>query len=295
MSVITDTWRQLVRRRLWPVALLLVAAIAAVPVLLAKEAEPVPTPQSPTGAKSASASDADPVVALAVAEEARRRRVLGASKDPFEPAPLAKPKATATAAPETTVETPSTGGGAGSESSGGGSESPSSDVSPEPDATVPSEPKKTFPLYTLTVRFGSSDTSPLPKSKVTRLDALPSADEPVLVYLGVTDGGKEAVFMVDSGVVAQGDGSCQPDPASCETIHLREGETEFFDVIDPESGLVSSQFQLDLVDIKTKKTTSASKARAQYAKTSKKAKKAARARIAVRADTAMAGGFDINR
>ena len=34
MSLIKDTWRQLVRHRLWPLALALVAAIVAVPVLL---------------------------------------------------------------------------------------------------------------------------------------------------------------------------------------------------------------------------------------------------------------------
>ena len=31
MSVLNDTWRFLVQRRLWPVAILLIAAAAAVP------------------------------------------------------------------------------------------------------------------------------------------------------------------------------------------------------------------------------------------------------------------------
>ena len=44
MNVVTTTWRQLVRRRLWPVALLLLAALVAVPVLLARE---------PAGARAA--------------------------------------------------------------------------------------------------------------------------------------------------------------------------------------------------------------------------------------------------
>ncbi len=39
MNALSTTWRQLVRRRLWPVAVLLVAALAAVPVLLSREAE----------------------------------------------------------------------------------------------------------------------------------------------------------------------------------------------------------------------------------------------------------------
>ena len=41
MSLITDTWHQLVQRRLLPVAVLLLAALVAVPLLLAKDPEPV--------------------------------------------------------------------------------------------------------------------------------------------------------------------------------------------------------------------------------------------------------------
>ena len=44
MNLINDTFRGLVRKKLWPVALLLVAALVAVPVLLAKDPEtPVAT------------------------------------------------------------------------------------------------------------------------------------------------------------------------------------------------------------------------------------------------------------
>ena len=39
MSAVTNMWRQLVQRRLWPVAILLIAALAAVPLTLAKEPE----------------------------------------------------------------------------------------------------------------------------------------------------------------------------------------------------------------------------------------------------------------
>ncbi len=40
MSVINDTWRFLVQRRLWPVAILLIAAAAAVPMLLRQDPRP---------------------------------------------------------------------------------------------------------------------------------------------------------------------------------------------------------------------------------------------------------------
>ena len=132
MSFVTDTWRQLVRRRLWPVALLLVAAIAAVPLLLGKDPEPAAAPPAPTadsGAKLA-VDTSDPVVKVASADGARRRRVLGAAKDPFEPAPAKKVKKsqssgqgsatpTATSTPDSSPTT--SGGGSTTTTTGGGS------------------------------------------------------------------------------------------------------------------------------------------------------------------------------
>jgi hypothetical protein len=266
MSAVTDVWRQLVQRRLWPVALALVAALAAVPALLAKEPAPAPAPKPiPAGQSAVPAADGEPIVAMASAEEARRRRVLGARKDPFEPAPVKVPKATPTAAPvsDAPMEAPSKSSGG----STGGARPTVPITLPAPVAVPQPEPvqKPSYPLHTLTVRFGATESSDLPKGKVRRLEALPSADEPVLVYLGVEDGGKVAVFMVDTGIEAQGDGVCKPDPAVCETLHLREGETEFFDVLD-EDGKVTAQYQLDLVDIKRRTTASASKARAAESK-----------------------------
>ena len=89
-----------------------------------------------------------------------------------------------------------------------------------------------------------------------------------LRLLGVEEGGKVAVFMIDSNVDAQGDGSCKPDPQTCETLHMRVGDTMFFDVLSDE-GTVTAQYQLDLVDIKRGSTGSASAARKAYAAESK--------------------------
>jgi hypothetical protein len=97
MNVFADTWRQLVQRRLWPVAVLLLAALVAVPVVLAKDpAAPAPVSQPAEEPPSAQdlAVSGDPVVAIASVEDrGRRRRVLGSRKDPFAPAPAPKAKA----------------------------------------------------------------------------------------------------------------------------------------------------------------------------------------------------------
>jgi len=78
MNVLSTTWRQLVRRRLWPLAVLLIAALVAVPVLLARDATPVDTPALPetsAPAETAAADDAlaEPVVAKASADDRSRR------------------------------------------------------------------------------------------------------------------------------------------------------------------------------------------------------------------------------
>jgi hypothetical protein len=274
MNVLTDTWRQLVRRRLWPVALLLVAALAAVPFVLAKEPTPAPAaPAAPQG-KLGQAAEADPIVALATdADRTERRRVLGARKDPFAPQPCKKDcsKKDASADAPGSGEVPGSGKVPGTEAPGGGASAPGG--SEPPSGSVPpsgDEPAKkpSYPKYALTVRFGGSEADSLEKMTVTRLEALPSEEEPMLMYLGVEDGGKVAVFMVDSGVVAQGDGRCEPDPATCETIRMREGDTEFFDVVGEDGA--TAQYQLDLVEIHTKKK-SGKASKAQKATTSEAA------------------------
>jgi hypothetical protein len=290
MTVLTDTWRQLVQRRLWPVAILLVAALAAVPLLLAKSPAPAPVP--PTAGADADANDkgalaSQPLVSLASDDGAKRRRVLGSRKDPFAfkaavetddastPTGTTQPTGTGTTGtPDPIKPSGSPTGGAGTPpSTGGGGLVPGA---PGPIVDTPSKPN--YPLYTLTVRFGDA-SGDLQRMHVPRLGALPSETEPIVVYLGVSNDRKRAVFLVDSNVIPQGDGVCNPHPASCETIELSEGETEFFDVVG-EDGNVSGSFQLDLLDIKTKRTASASVARKHRARESAVGRRALNAHIA---------------
>ncbi len=63
-----------------------------------------------------------------------------------------------------------------------------------------------------------------------RLDPLPDAENPSIIYLGVLEDGKTAVFLLDADVTPQGDGKCRPTPTDCQRLYLREGETEFFDI-----------------------------------------------------------------
>ncbi len=128
-------------------------------------------------------------------------------------------------------------------------------------------PAPTYPLYSINVGFGPSDTE-IPTGTMERLTPLPSVESPIIVYLGVEDGGKVAVFMITGEVTAQGDGECDPSPEDCQTLRLRVGETEFLD-IKGTGEETDAQYQLDLNKIHTKKTTDAAKAKASRAKAAK--------------------------
>jgi hypothetical protein len=257
MTVVTNTWRQLVRSKLWPVAVLLLAALVAVPFLLAREPE-APAPLAPLPvASEADDSIAEPVVAKVSTEDRdRRRRVLGVRKDPFRPAPVKKPK---TEQQEGTVPPPveQAPAGGGTETGGG---------SPAPEKTY-------YEAGTIIVRFGeASESATLEEFAIDKMAPVPDETLPLLVYMGLTKDGKKAKFLVDASVEVDGDGNCKPHKSNCEVIELAVGETEFLDVLETEADEeepagdetteeteeteetgepeILASFQLDLVDIK---------------------------------------------
>jgi hypothetical protein len=292
MSVISNLWGQLVQRRLWPVAVLLIAALAAVPLFLAEEPETAPAPAPAAAPADASAELAtDPIVAMATeSDRAKRRKVLGKPKNPFaKPAQMGgSAQDGPTPAPAPSAPEPGGSGASGgadtptavSGGSSGGTVSPAPSV-PSPAAPVaPAEPpqpeRPAHERDSLTVRFGDSSGEGLARTNVKRLEALPVGEEPLIVYLGTADGGESAVFLIDESVKGEGDGRCMPDPSTCETIRLREGETEFFDILG-EDGEPAAQYQLDLVEIHAgKKKASAAKVRSA----SKPVRRVLRARAA---------------
>lgn len=267
MSAITNVLRQLKERRLWPVAILLVAGLAAVPVVLAKEPAAAP-PAPPTTADSGEdVLASQPIVAEATASDrAKRRKVLGTPKNPF----AVTKAATGSEAPPSSdganeADDPSTPSSSSStpDPSSGGTSSPGTSSPTTP--VTPAAPPKVFAPNSLTVRFGDGNASV--RKTVKRLQPLPSLEAPVAIYLGVSGDGKSAIFLVDEGVEAVGDGECDPAPDKCETFKLKAGETEFLDVKD-ETGNVVAQYQLDLIKIH-RATASSARTRATRAKASR--------------------------
>ena len=234
MSVINDTWRFLVQRKLWPVAILLIAAAAAVPMLLAQE------PDAPAAAPAA-----------AVKGDERPRWSRPSRSWPWPATPTAAAAGTCSARartrssrtpPRLRPRLPSRRDGAGPDRR----RPPAAadrDAGRRPGrlARAARPPGFTHPVTAVTpedVRALRADRALRGEQRHGRRRARTSsvsrrcrpATSPALIYLGVLKDKKTAVFMVDSGVVAQGDGTCKPSRTNCETIHLKEGETEFFDV-----------------------------------------------------------------
>lgn len=249
MNAIKDTWRQLVRRRLWPVAVLLIAALVAVPMVLAKA--PEPPPADPPSAVEKEDVGSSFVTLAQAGETAERRRVLGAEKDPFEPRKLPKAKKSKkkqqdedkpAEQPKPKADKPADKG------SGGGGAAPAPPKAPEPTAT----PVPTAPAGSVRIRFGTTEGDPTP-AIIERLSVLPDEENPVVVYRGTEKNGKVAVFELTGVVQSQGDAECLPSPEDCQTIKLRAGETQFITV--SETGeTTDAQYQLDVVKIFRKKT-----------------------------------------
>ena len=123
-----------------------------------------------------------------------------------------------------------------------------------PVAVTPAPKKTTYAKDSLIVRFGDAASDSLARLVVPKLGALPketAGDETaLLVYTGLTKNHKKAIFLVDESLQPTGDGTCRPLESSCETVQLAKGDTEFFDVVDPDTGEITAQYELDLVDIK---------------------------------------------
>ncbi|MGA2454307.1 MAG: hypothetical protein ABSG93_12375 [Solirubrobacteraceae bacterium] len=261
----------LLDRRILPlvvlVALALVAAIAYV-VLDGGSSTGAPVAavaRAPvTGSSGLAISQANPEKAVAEMTGGVSEQHQGTAHDPFSPLPEAKAKAATSTTTTTTTASSSSGAaspttGTGSSSSGSGS-SPSSSGGSSP--TTPSTPAKPKPVYHVAVLFGvlPAGTTPqtaqlTPYENLALLTPLPSVKQPLIVFRGVTAGGKSATFTLVSEAILHGDGVCLPSATQCEAIDLQAGHSEQLEYISA-SGLLEA-YELRIVSIVSSKASSA--------------------------------------
>ena len=242
MSVPRNMLKELLDRKLWPIALVLIIALVAVPVLLTKKA-PTDIVTPPTGPLPYSSGTTLP--AISVQTTPGNSKLSGKGRNPFTPQHVATTTTTTAVVPATTTPA-STGtdtgtvsvGSGGSSTAGGGSgatvaPAPTPVTSTTPSATAPPAPSTPAPTgltatqsyrvsLALTTKSGGINTI----DPLERLSILPSKQQPMLVELGVLQGGHSVLFAIEPGTVVSGAGTCTPGPIDCEVVTLNPGQTE---------------------------------------------------------------------
>jgi hypothetical protein len=276
MNQLKNIGSDLLEKRLWPLAALLLVALVALPFVIGRGgAEKVPpAPVAPaTNVTAADGSKAEVTVQEVPAATAERNRA-GKVRNPFAkvikpPAPPAASSSPSTSSPSnaTPPSSPSAGGGSGST---GAPTMPTGTDTGTPTTPAPNaEPKpKPDPLdtYRLRLVFGNTDNHSRTMNDVARLTPLPSAENPFFVFLGVLNDNEKAVFLVSSDAKVTGDGTCKPNKATCETVELAAGETEYFDITTPGGRAV--QYVMHVRKIERRSASEAGTARASAARIS---------------------------
>ena len=276
MSFLKNVLHDLIEKRLWPVAIALVVALIAVPIVLGGGSDSASTGDDvasvPTPAAGSAPASGSAVVSLQEQATGGKVQRAGKVRDPFVQHHLAK---TVTDALTTaTGVANSLGGGASTGSSPDSGSAGGSDTSTTPTSTTPADttPKPdttkkpdttTADLYRVKLKFGEAGAERT-YNNVARLTPLPSSDNPFFVYLGLKDDQKTAIFLVDADSVPTGDGTCKPSKDNCAQIELKPGDMEYFDLQSGTAGVV--QYQLELVSVhkgKAASTASAAKAHAR--------------------------------
>ena len=279
-----DVWEDLRRKRLWPVAIGLLAVVLALPLLpLGPDVEGEPS----HAGGAVGRADGAVLVRLEDGRSASSSSSLNVfeAKNPFEgtargsSAPSAESASVARSSDAaSTADDGSTGAGSsgarsadqgssGSASSGSGAAPPAiKPPSPQPagggagggeagggsqegSRKTESEAETSY-TFTIDLRFGPSERVKTLRG-LKRLSALPNDRAPVLVFLGVTATRHSAVFLVDAGVRQQGEGACSPSPGSCTFLFLRlDRDRDTHSVIAADE----TTYSLRLLDIERVRT-----------------------------------------
>ena len=270
MSFATNMLKELRERKLWPIAIVLIVALVAVPILLSKKASTnLITP--PAGAGLPYSTGAT-LPAISVQTVAGGSKLAGHARNPFTPQHVAATSTTTATTPATstvsagssttsgassTGSTSTSGAGSTTNATGGGTGTTPAATSPSTSAPAsPSEPTKPAPApsgltarqsyqvsLAMTVANGGVNTI----APLERLSVLPSVQKPLLVELGVLQGGRQVLFAVEPGAAVSGPGACTPGPIDCEVVSLAPGQTEAVSQQTPTGSTPVAEFAVNSI------------------------------------------------
>ncbi len=258
MTFFLDLWHDLREKRLWPVAVGLLAAALAIPAIMLKPAEEVP---QPTIVANADAAEQLPAVQVDDSAPSGSKLETFSQRNPFRPlsdleeenTPVAGGSSGGSGASKASASGASAGSTAGAGSSkgsvpGSGGSGGSSDPAIDPDG-----PSVQWFRYTADLKFGRPGSLKTFKD-VESLTLLPNDESPAIVFMGVSDDAKSAIFFIaDPAFTATGEGECNDDK-NCRFVELgiSDGRNEHSFV--SEDG--TEQFDVKLLKLKRENISS---------------------------------------
>jgi hypothetical protein len=279
IDFLLDIWADLKAKKLAPVAIGMVVAAVAMPALMLKGDDanlqgPIPI-AAPVAADQARVEVAEDLAGDSNLDSYKAR-------DPFEglvkPEEAKAPTGGTATAPSDALEQAAKDAGTMSSGSTGpadageglGGQGPGSDPNLPPAGTTPppvivKRPGSRF-NFQLDIKVGRPGREKRHPS-VARLSFLPSKSLPVLLFMGVTEDEKSALFFVHPGLSHQGEGSCLPSASSCNFLSLAVGQEHFLSADDHE-------FHVTLLGIKRVKLSAEKAQREQVRKTSRRSARA---------------------
>jgi hypothetical protein len=211
---------------------------------------------TPPAAPSIAVTQSTPEKAVAEVTSGSSEQRHGTAHNPFTLLPGAKVAATTTTTTSTSsssssstskASTPSTSS-PNTKSGSGGSSSSGTEKS---GGSTPKTPAKPKVVYHVALLFGvippgvsQQEASLTPFANLALLSPLPSASHALIVFRGVTAGGKAATFTLVSEAILHGNATCLPSAAQCQAIDLAPGQTEQLEYISPAGQVTVYELRL---------------------------------------------------
>jgi hypothetical protein len=226
MTFFLDLWQDLREKRLWPVAVGLLAAAIAIPVVMLKPASDGSS--APVAIAPAPKTETLPAVDVSTSPTRNSNLKTFKQRDPFKPLSELKKSNTDSSSASSAG---SSGSSSSSGASGAGSSSPSSSTPITTPLTSPSTPRSssdtstttTTPVkwfrYTADISFGVDGSEKTMKS-VENFTLLPDDKTAAIVFMGVSNDAKSAIFFIaDPAFTPSGEGECN-DTQDCRFVKL---------------------------------------------------------------------------
>jgi hypothetical protein len=263
----------LLDRRLLPIlALVGVGLVAALAYAVlgggstATTTPPVATAHVPGGI-AVSESKGSPVQSVAETTSGASAQRHGYAHDPFSLLPgAAKAVAASTAATTTRTSSSTSTSASPTTTTKSGSSAPAQGESKPTATPTPATPPKATTVYHVSVLFGVPPAVPpptgvplTPYNNLKLLTPLPSARQPLIIFRGVTAGGKNTIFTVVGEVILRGNAVCLPSASQCQEIELKPGQAEQLEYLPPNGQAVT--YELRVVSAAAAKASSAAVAK----------------------------------